>query len=1119
MSLRLASASTCILLFMALASPCVYAYTPEQVFTRASPSVVVVDVIDAEGKQISLASGVVIGTGHVITNCHVLQKGKNIQIRQSGNTFKATLQFADYPRDLCQLSVPTLQAPSVTIGAAKNLAVGQRVYAIGAPQGLELTLSEGLISSLRNYEGSQYIQTSTALSPGSSGGGLFDDQGQLIGITTFQFTEGQNLNFALPVNWIAELPKRVQASSVAKKEGGVDWFSRVIALERNRDWQGLLELAQLWVKSDPESADAWFCLGEGYEGTEQYDEAVRSYREALRIQPKDAASWYNLGTTYDYLKQYNEAMRAYQEALRIQPKDAMAWFRLGMTYGSGLNQYSDAIKAFSEALRIQPTDVKSWYNLGLAYYENKQYDQSIHALQEALRLNPEFYEAWNNLGTAYDRLMQYDEAIQSYREALRIQPKDVQSLYNLGLTYSKRKQYDQALQAYRELLSIEPKNVDAWYGLGTTYFLQSPQGANKMLVQDVYNTLLKLNSTIADKYFRQFLSPDRFVHAPAANSKENIGPKRSMERLSNEPDWSNDDTTYMGSRFIAFKTPPSTWSSEGGYGLRWGMGPGDVNAVYPDLQFVLGRGKHIQGGFIVQNIQGSNVTVFFYFLHGRLYEVSIGNLKAQGSERWKWKERMRSILEDGYGSPVCSPTLKTRINECDINERSSCGSDDVSLSRREKLLRWIWRTSETEVKISGHSDKITYSDLLLASSVIQAEEANALALKINRQERQDIERQKISGKIANTSDSASSSFKIDVLNFDLPPPALECFKDSEPSEDTSTSKSSWSKVGFGDIKWGMGPGDVKAHVGPQSEFNWSVGSSRWVNDTLMISPGLKLNGKMVEGKFQFNKGRLTSLSLDLNCPDSELSTSCNRWHQSVLADFDKKYGRARCVTINKAEKCHWDLADTIWADFTRYKDTGVAGLNFGDPAGHPKRISILGDVGSTSKKSWATGGWNEFRWGMGVSDVRRKLFDSKGDFKSDADLACYTSDQSLEIDCTIESSFHKFQVLGFVPNIKFNFLERHLKSITLVFKNFPEGDVHWRTSEKLRDLLLEKYGKPDHESTDSPKSIYLVWESKESKISLDSTNLEDDSYISVTYTNPLTGSKDVRSQRGIDRKL
>jgi hypothetical protein len=314
-----------ILIFMLTASAA-RANSPEQIFAQVSPSVVVVDIFDAKGKSIGLGSGVVIGAGQVITNCHVAQKGKSLQVRQSGKTFKTTLQYADPDRDLCQLSAPDLQAPPVALGTAKKLRVGQRVYAIGTPKGLELTLSDGLVSSLRQYEGSQYIQTSAAISPGSSGGGLFDDQGRLVGITSFQFIEGQNLNFALPVDWIGELPKRAQAMPVATKKGGLDWVNRAVALEQKKDWQGLLKLSQQWVKSEPGRAVAWYGLGVAYGDLKQYDQAIQAYREALRIEPEHAKAWNNLGNVYSALNQNDQAIQAYREALRIQPEMADAWY-------------------------------------------------------------------------------------------------------------------------------------------------------------------------------------------------------------------------------------------------------------------------------------------------------------------------------------------------------------------------------------------------------------------------------------------------------------------------------------------------------------------------------------------------------------------------------------------------------------------------------------------------------------------------------------------------------------------------------------------------------------------------------------------------------------------------
>jgi S1-C subfamily serine protease len=87
--------------------------------------------------------------------------------------------------------------------------VGDPVYAVGAPQGLELSLSEGIISQLRGGGPHPIIQTTVAISPGSSGGGLFNAKGELVGITTFYLKDGQSLNFALPVEWIGEIARKI----------------------------------------------------------------------------------------------------------------------------------------------------------------------------------------------------------------------------------------------------------------------------------------------------------------------------------------------------------------------------------------------------------------------------------------------------------------------------------------------------------------------------------------------------------------------------------------------------------------------------------------------------------------------------------------------------------------------------------------------------------------------------------------------------------------------------------------------------------------------------------------------------------------------------------------------
>ena len=180
----------------------------EDVFALASPSIARVLAMDAAGRPVSQGSGVVIAPGVIVTNCHVTQESHNVTVKVGREEYRATALASDEPRDLCQLTVSGLNAPPVALGGVGQLRTGQRVFAIGAPQGLELTISEGIVSSLRQLADGTMIQTSAPISPGSSGGGLFDTSGRLVGIVTFQHRFGQNLNFAVPADWILEMQSR-----------------------------------------------------------------------------------------------------------------------------------------------------------------------------------------------------------------------------------------------------------------------------------------------------------------------------------------------------------------------------------------------------------------------------------------------------------------------------------------------------------------------------------------------------------------------------------------------------------------------------------------------------------------------------------------------------------------------------------------------------------------------------------------------------------------------------------------------------------------------------------------------------------------------------------------------
>lgn len=186
--------------------------TPEQVFSHASRSVVMVYAADTNQKIVRRGSGVVMGRDLFVTNCHVIARGKIFLVGHRQERLPARLIAYDADKDLCALAVRGLDVTPARIGDAGAVRVGQRVYAVGTPEGFELTLSEGLVSGLRDAAAGRYIQTTAPISEGSSGGGLFDSEGRLIGITAFVFSTGQNLNFAAPVDWAVDLAKKASSA-------------------------------------------------------------------------------------------------------------------------------------------------------------------------------------------------------------------------------------------------------------------------------------------------------------------------------------------------------------------------------------------------------------------------------------------------------------------------------------------------------------------------------------------------------------------------------------------------------------------------------------------------------------------------------------------------------------------------------------------------------------------------------------------------------------------------------------------------------------------------------------------------------------------------------------------
>lgn len=407
------------------------------IYRNNNKAVVVVASFDDKGKLLGQGSGFVVREdGAVVTNYHVVNMAKSIKVKM-GEAIIAVegLIHADPENDLAILKVEGAGYQKVRIGNARSLKVGEKLYVIGSPQGLENTISEGILSGIREVDaGRRILQMTAPISPGSSGGPVFNDRGEVVGVATFLIAQTQNLNFAMPINLL---------------DGALD-KKTVVSPE---------EACKLDYK---ETAGCWFYQGLAFGMTGQYDRAAEAFRRSLTIDAKSAETYVNLGVSYANLGRYGEAAEVFREALNIDPRQPEALSNLGAVY-SRLGKYEEAVTTLSKAAAISPNDAQIRYNLAIAYGLLKRNKEAIEATKEAIRLAPDSAEAQGYLGATYAEMGMHAEAAAAFKAAIRLNPDDPRMHLGLGKAFAALGDRGQALEEYKILKKLNQGMADALF--------------------------------------------------------------------------------------------------------------------------------------------------------------------------------------------------------------------------------------------------------------------------------------------------------------------------------------------------------------------------------------------------------------------------------------------------------------------------------------------------------------------------------------------------------------------------------------------------------------------------------------------------------------------------------
>lgn len=253
---------------------------------------------------LSYGSGVVVDVNKVMTNCHVFRSTKQPWVSRGEDTYSIVSVQADRWHDLCLLTTLGLPFKPASIGKGNVLKRGQEVLSIGHSNGVPVPLtSAGNIKSTYQFESEKVIRSSAPFRMGASGSGIFDIEGNLLGINTFKTPGRQAYFYSLPIEWLASLEK-LPVETVFPIVGKAFWeedddkkpfFMQIAIPEINQDWPKLEQVAQKWIDADPKNSDAWYELGNAKENLYKTSEAKAAYQKSVVLDASNVDSLFRLG--------------------------------------------------------------------------------------------------------------------------------------------------------------------------------------------------------------------------------------------------------------------------------------------------------------------------------------------------------------------------------------------------------------------------------------------------------------------------------------------------------------------------------------------------------------------------------------------------------------------------------------------------------------------------------------------------------------------------------------------------------------------------------------------------------------------------------------------------------
>jgi tetratricopeptide (TPR) repeat protein len=435
-------------------------------------------VIDVEKRWVLTCQHVVGTVEETELVFPAFKDGRVIQERdwyvKSGTRVKAKVISTDPKRDLAILQIDKLPDGTQALPLASDSAQpGDSLYLIGNPvaSGAMWNLSIGTVRAVykKRFTYKQSSQEVDALvgetqlpgNPGDSGGAVFGDNGEVIGVHCGGTPDGAHLmsTYIDVVEIRAFLKEPLRG--VAKPRTFDDFLKR----GNEHFLKGSFDLALAdydeAIKLNPNHSDALRCRAGVLIRKKQYDAAIKDAEQAIRLDPKNAAAHNERAVCLGAKGDFKQALDSYNEAIRLNPKEAMFWGGRAWIHNN-LKQYDKAAADASEGLKINSAFAFAFSERGLAYLRQRQFDKAMADLAQAIKLDPQNPEALYNRGIALAAQDKFKEAIEDFSDVIRRVPDHAAALLERGIAQFKMEAYDLALKDFDSHVKLRPESAQAF---------------------------------------------------------------------------------------------------------------------------------------------------------------------------------------------------------------------------------------------------------------------------------------------------------------------------------------------------------------------------------------------------------------------------------------------------------------------------------------------------------------------------------------------------------------------------------------------------------------------------------------------------------------------------------